>query len=593
MNNFFLRRILSNLSITQKMMIVFIMCFFVPFIIQNVFYLNATEQKIQEEMIQRLKISLIGKENKINGSITGTVSLALRYSTNEGIYSFLDTDYDDKIDWFIDYLNRKNLMETDMAYNQQIVQMMFYTQNPTLVNGAFIRKIGSDEINTFGENLRDFKTYELSQKVNGPSLRISVASKISNDRSLSVIKPLTYFPQYSKYYKTLRVDIDLPYLSTMLREKDMFDNIVLVDTDGRILASANTYSEYGDFDIFDESKLKRGTVVLKQQLQDAPLYLYGFYDSSIISKEFNFMRFKNIVIAFGSMIIALFFFFLVASNITKRTKLVVNLSKNIAKGNFEQISEDQIGKDEIGALAASINQMSIQLQNLIEKEFNSRLTKLKLERETTQAKLLALQSQVDPHFMFNALECIRLKAIVKNEMETGKIIMYLSKMFRHLISWDDDIISLRDDLKFIEEFLYIQKYRFDDEFEYKFFVDRKAYDCYLPKLIVQPLIENACVHGVESISYNRKVNIKVEIINNQLVVTVSDNGIGIDNKRLEEIKAMFNNSGKLDHSVGLYNVYQRLLLYYGENFSMDINSSKNKGTLITIKIPVRYSKEEF
>jgi two-component system sensor histidine kinase YesM len=379
----------------------------------------------------------------------------------------------------------------------------------------------------------------------------------------------------------------------MINETSLFDNIILVDSDNRILASANTYREAGEYDIFSEDKLKRGIVVLKQPLSNVPLSLYGYYDTSIISKEFVKMRLKIITVTVSSILMAFFCIFIVASNITRRTKLVVNLSESIAKGNFIQISNGRMGSDEIGILAESINQMSLQLQTLINEKYNARLVKAHLDRETAQAKLLALQSQVNPHFMFNVLECIRLKATAKNETETARIIMYVSKMFRYLINWDDDIITLSDEIKFLEEFLYVQKYRFEDEFEYSVEIDDAARTCLLPKLIIQPIVENACVHGIESISQNKKIEIRIKVIDTQISVSVSDNGMGIDKPRLSEIKNMLEGGQKLIDSVGLYNVYQRLYLYYGNNFSIDVQSKKGVGTKFNITIPIRYSKEEF
>lgn len=590
-------RFLNNFSIKQKMMLIFIGCVIIPFFIQNVFYVSAAEKNIQNEMLQRLKLSLSEKTNKVNGCISGTMSLALRYNANELLYRFLDTSYADEINYLTEYQNNiRDLLLSDLAYNQQAFQLTLYSNNPTIFNGALVKRMGWDEFDTFGEELLDYRLDTLTSNPNGPKLRVALTPKQltnPNDRSLSIIRPLKYFPQYSNYQKALRIDINLSYISSILRQSDLFDNIVLVDSDNRIIASANTYSEYGAYDIFSEDTLGNGIVVLKQPLTNVPLSLYGFYDSSIISKEFNQMRIKTILIGFGSLLLAFFFILLVAGNITKRTKLVVNLSKNIAKGSFDQISQDKIGSDEIGVLADSINQMSLQLQTLIDEEYNSRIIKAQLERETVQAKLLALQSQVDPHFMFNALESIRLKAIVKSETETAKMIMYLSKMFRHLINWEDDIIPLSKDMKFLEEFLYIQKYRFEDEFEYEIIVEDGAYTCLLPKLIIQPLVENACVHGVESVSHKGKVDIRITVMKDQMHITVSDNGIGIDEFRLADLKKMFGGGQKLTHSVGLYNVYQRLSLYYGTYFTMDIQSRENYGTQIQISIPLRYSKEEF
>jgi two-component system sensor histidine kinase YesM len=578
------------------MLLIFVGCVILPLLIQNIFYYSTTEKNIQNEVMQRLTQSLSEKTSKVNGCISGTISLSLRYNTTEELSKFLDTNYRNSLEYFIYYQDRvKSAQLSELAVNPQINQLVLYCDNPTIVNGGLVRKITSGDFDTLDEKLLDLRLDTLTPASKG-QLRIALIPTqltTSNDRSLSIIRPLNYYPKYSNYQKAIRIDINLLYISSMLRENDLFDNMVLVDYEQRIIASANTYHEFGAYDIFSETKLKKGIVVLKQPLRDVPLSLYGFYDTNIVAKEFTKMRWETILISLGSMLLAFFFILLVAGNITKRTKLVVNLSKNIAQGNFTQISQTEIGKDEIGVLTESINQMSLQLQTLIDEEYNARLIQAHLERETVQAKLLALQSQVNPHFMFNTLESIRLKASVKNEVETAKIIMYISKMFRRLINWDDDIILLSEEIKFLEEFLYVQKYRFEDEFEYSVRVEEAAKICLLPKLIIQPVVENACVHGVESISQNRKIEISIAIKNQQLLISVSDNGIGIDELRLSELKKMFQSGEKLTHSVGLYNVYQRLYLYYEKDFTMNVQSQEGQGTDITIVIPVRHSKGEF
>lgn len=600
MRRMLLNKWLNDFSISQKMMLIFVGCVILPLLIQNIFYYSATEKNIQNEVMKRLTQSLSEKTSKVNGCISGIITLSLRYNTNEELYKFLDTNYPNSLDYFNNYINYqdrvKNLLLWDLTYNPQVIQLILYSDNPTIINGMLVRKIKTDDFGTLGEKLLDYRLDALTPAPKGPKLRIALIPTpltTSNDRSLSIIRPLKNYPQYTKYQKAVRIDINLLYISSMISENELFDNMVLVDADQRIIASANTYHEFGPYDIFSEDNLKKGIVVLKQPLRDVPLSLYGFYDTNIVAKEFTKMRWETILIALGSMLLAFFCILLVAGNITKRTKLVVNLSKNIAQGDFTQISQNEIGKDEIGVLTESINQMSLQLETLIDEEYNAQLIQAHLERETAQAKLLALQSQVNPHFMFNTLECIRLKASAKNEVETAKMIMYISKMFRRLINWDEDIILLSEDIKFLEEFLYIQKYRFEDEFDYRVTVDEAAKTCFLPKLIIQPVVENACVHGVESISQNRMVEISITIEKQQLLISVSDNGIGIDELRLSELKKMLQGGEKLTHSVGLYNVYQRLSLYYGKDFTMDVQSQKDQGTKINIVIPVRYSKGEF
>lgn len=590
-------RILNNLSISKKMMIVFIGCVILPLFIQSMFYYNTAEKNIQNQVIQRLTQSLNEKANKIDGCINGAMSLSFRYSTNEELYELLDTDYGDTMSYFNNYQQYiKNMLLPDLAYETQISQLVLYSDNPTILNGALVRKIGIHDFDTLQENLVDYRIDNLTQSPNGPKLRIALTAtepEISSNRNLSIIRPLNYYKNYSKYQKAIRIDINLSSISSVISETGLFDNIILTDSDGRILVSANTYRENGKYDVFKQNSLKEGVVALKQTLNDVPLTLYGYYDTNIISKEFNKMRWKIVSVMICSMLMAFFCILVVAGNITKRTKLVVDLSTNIAKGNFTQINEDKIGRDEIGVLTAGINKMSLQLQDLINERYNARLAKERLAKENMQAKLLALQSQVNPHFMFNVLECIRLKAAAKNENQTAKIIMYVSKMFRYLINWDDDVIPLNEEIKFLEEFFYIQKYRFEDEFEYNINIDERAKSYYLPKLIIQPVAENACVHGIESVSHVKKIDVCVTAAGDKMIISVSDNGMGMSEQKIMQLKRMFNGGEKLEDSIGLYNVYQRLCLYYGDNFTIDVQSVEGSGTKFVIAIPVRHSREEF
>jgi len=597
LSRFNLLKILNNLSISQKMLLIFIGCVILPLSIQNYFYYNDTEQNIQDEMMQRLTLSLSEKASRVNGSISGAINLANRYNTNEELYRLLDTNYTTDINFLITYQDHiEEAIFSDLAFNRQVRRMVIYTDNKTVLNGALInRLIPWDTIN-LGEELLDYHVVSLSPTENAPYLRISlipVRAKNLYDRSLSIIKPMRHYPQYGFYNKIIRIDLDTAYLSAMLEDSDLFDNIFLADSQNRVIASANTFTEFGQYDIFQESDVKEGIVLLKQRLEDIPLTLYGLYDSKIISEEFSKTRWKTVAVASSSILFAIIFIFLIASNITRRTRLVVTQSKQVAQGNFIQIDETHMGMDEIGILAGSMNHVSAQLKTLIEEKYESQLLKARLEKETAQAKLLALQSQVNPHFMFNALECIRLKSTVKNETETAQMIKYMSRMFRHIITWEDDIIVLKEDMKFLDEFLKIQKYRFDDEFEFVVRVDKEAQECLLPKLVIQPLVENACVHGIEAISHQRYVEVSAEKHEDRLIITVSDNGSGIDEERLKALNKMLKDGKKIAGSVGLYNVHQRLVLYYGKEFTFEILSRQGRGTQIKVDIPVRYDKEEF
>ena len=261
-------------------------------------------------------------------------------------------------------------------------------------------------------------------------------------------------------------------------------------------------------------------------------------------------------------------------------------SSEIAKGNFVVSSTAHLSKDEIGLVEQSMDRLSLKLQDFIEREYKSELYQAQLESETINARLHALQSQVNPHFLFNALESVRLKAQAKNETETATIIKYMSKMFRYIIDWSEEVVPLSEDIRFLQEFLAIQEYRFGDEFCYDLNVEPQALTVKLPKMLIQPLVENACIHGAESASGIRRVWIDIKMETLSLVIKIRDNGKGIAEDKLESIRALIRQGEDQGRHLGLNNVYQRLKLYYGDNFSFTIQSQPGQGTLCTVRIPL-------
>ena len=162
--------------------------------------------------------------------------------------------------------------------------------------------------------------------------------------------------------------------------RSMFENILLVDQDNRIIASATQYDFSGEYALFHEDEYVKGMVVLSRAIEGFPMTLYGLYDSNRIASEFRRSLSQTWIIALICLLIALGFVLIFASNITKRLNLLVKQSREIAKGNFIQMYIEEGGTDEISILETSINQMSEQLQTYIEKEYKDEIERVKLEQ---------------------------------------------------------------------------------------------------------------------------------------------------------------------------------------------------------------------
>ena len=582
-----------NVSFIKKMVFLFCIGIMLPMIfLQAISYLE-TEQGIKERMLKTVNEALDDKTLKIRSVLSETAALEKRYSTNETLYQCLDKNYKKDLDYLIQYQENFLVLFSDMnLYPYHIRNIRLYTDNPTLMNGAYVRKTQDMALDSLGETLDYVNVYPLPGEKN-TYIRTSHETRhiagTSDSRSLSVIRVFDHYRQYNTYQKLIRIDVECEDLLTILRETNLFTNLILADTNGQVIAALNQYSNSGSIESFDAEQIKNsGHMLLSRDLSDFGLTLYGSYDMKSISQEFQSSRIHSIFLAAISILFALGCVYLVAGNINRRLDHLVTQADEIAQGHFVKKVGQNTAQDEFGVLEKSMDCMSAQLEELIEREYKAQVQQAQLERETNQARFLALQSQVNPHFMFNALESIRLKARVKGETETAQMIKYMAKMFRNLIEWEDNIITVREEIAFLDEFLHIQEYRFEDEFSYEIHVQEEAYECKIPKMILQPLVENACVHGLEAIEDKRWVGIDVSVdfTKNKLLLRVEDNGGGMTPEKLAQLTASFQAADAKGKSVGLKNVYRRLALYYGERMTFEIESVVGKGTICRISIPL-------
>lgn len=588
-----LDKILGRISFLQKFALLFLVGVVMPMVLQNVVYYWQTEKNIQEEMLDKINEAVDDKAQKISDTLSGALSVVRNYNDNEILYRYLDYEYGRDLEFLIQYQDaiRELFSNNSSIYFHQIGKVMIYTDNRTMLNSSYIRKLYGTDRQKLNEELNYLNVQPVDIE-DGVYLRIAYEDrkfqKVYDSRSISLLCELEHYKQYDRYLKLLRVDINLGGLESILRESNLFENIILADTEGRIIAAANEYRNAGGMEVFMSGEEREdGMIVLSRPIEGFPLTLYGVYDPRMISEEFRQSRRLSVGISVGCIAFALICVFSSVNSINRRLGRLVTQSEEIAKGNFVQIGLSEAGQDEFSILEKSINRMSFQLQELIDKEYKEQIFRAELEKETNQAKLLALQEQVNPHFMFNALESIRLKAAAKGERETAGMIKYMAKMFRNLLEWDDNIITLRNEIGFLDEFLHIQNYRFEDEFSYEIDVEEEAYECLLPKMMLQPLVENACVHGVGAVSTDRWVRVKAGVEAGRLWLTVEDNGGGMSEEKLKQLRDMLKGEAKADKSVGLWNVYRRLVLYYGETFSFEISSILKKGTVCMISIPAK------
>lgn len=242
------------------------------------------------------------------------------------------------------------------------------------------------------------------------------------------------------------------------------------------------------------------------------------------------------------------------------------------------------------------------LNPIIKHYVSLKISRNNAEIFTKQTELTALQSQINPHFLYNTLDTIRGQAMCDDNIEVAKMIETLASFFRYSISRKGNLVTLRDELNNINNYMRIQQYRFNHRFSMEFVIDDEntaAYDYYVPRLILQPIVENAIIHGLEETTEGAQVVIEVDVAED-LIITVSDNGKGMSLKELDALNSRIHSetTGLVEENknhgtgIALPNINKRIQILFGEKYGLNVYSSEGCGTDVVLILPANHHTEE-
>ena len=294
-------------------------------------------------------------------------------------------------------------------------------------------------------------------------------------------------------------------------------------------------------------------------------------------------------------------FFLLAMQIS--VFYVFNICFITPLRNFEIIVkkalDGEIDEEELKTI--SVNALYIdELKEIVNYYTTQRTRKNSVQIFDKQTELTALQSQINPHFLYNTLESIRGQALIDDNEEIANMVETLGAFFRYSISKKGNLVKLREEIANIKNYMKIQSYRFNNRFSMEILIDEKdevAYDYLIPRLTLQPVIENAITHGLNDIIEEGIVTIEIIVTESNLIITISDNGIGIEKDKLMDLnnrirsKDIYIEDKTVKHSkhtgIALPNIHKRIQLLFGEEYGVNVYSTVGQGTDVEITIPAR------
>lgn len=493
----------------------------------------------------------------------------------------MDEQYTSELDYYLSYkaFMKDSLFETSIGITDSMITM--YADNETFVNGGEFCRLDA---------VRNQRWYQYLQESNQDAVLYayyddSKSPAVEGKRKISFIRKMNFYKR-DVCEKVVKLDMDY---SSMVRSfvKMNYDAPVFVCYNNQIILSNTGYSNVGSqFDMF----LQAGKVGFQKSVNiyGTDLEIYVLKPRAQILIQIK----NNMPILFLLVVVNAFlpwlFMLMINRSFTIRLQELSEVLKHIDEEKLVEIKNVR-GKDEIGSVMRNYNRMVRTINELIQTVFIDRLREQEMDIERQKAQLLALHSQINPHFLFNALESIRMHSIIKQEFETAHMVEQLALMERQNFDWRTDFIRVEEEITFVKAYLELQKYRFGNRLSYQLDIEEKCRAFRIPKLTIVTFVENACVHGIEAKAAPGWIFARIYESKGFFVIEVEDTGSGIDKILLEELKEKMEHASiehlKNKKGVGMVNACLRLKMATKNKVSFEVESEVGVYTLITIKIP--------
>lgn len=385
------------------------------------------------------------------------------------------------------------------------------------------------------------------------------------------------------------------FTNLLLNNQSDFKNhyTVIVNKEGNVITS-NKNIQHG----WLSSALKsfnEGTRNFETEWRGDTYYIYGQYNgitgwrtfSSILLSELfpnaTILRNNIVLIVFIAIAIACIIVYYLSLTYTRPIEQLSVAMKRVQDGEYS-ISLPVKRNDEIGKMLKTFNYMTDTINHLISEVYEVKIAQ-------KNAELGALQAQINPHFLYNSLDSLNWMLIDRGDYDISDLVISLSEILKYSVHGGKAFVTLEEELKYIESYLQIQKNRFEERLTYEIKREKETDRVYIPRMILQPIVENAILHGLDYAPKGGDIKIYSEIVDNRLLIVIQDNGAGMDEEQLGKLKNKIKEGAFDSDSIGIQNVERRIRLYYGAGYGLSIESVKDQGTKVMITLRARNNEE--
>ena len=526
---------------------------------------------------------------RLNDIILTISNVSERVLQSSKIKELLNNEFINQDEYFNYYMQNQVIPEFLDAY-PQIENITFYIDLDGFVANSNFKNADESVCNTYWyKEAMESDLAKWQIIYSNDEYRLCRISPLKNNKGnfcgamVSSVSP--------KVYSELTENIDYSVAFSVSKGVVFYSNIPGIDTGSALPSEKNNfyYGISGSKLLEDDSSRlnKIGhTVISYFDYGNTGNFfqIYVLKPYSLFNDEINNVIFMYIWYIFLCIVLSVLITLLFSSMFSRRIQFLKNQMHKVTSGNFV-LNEEIRGTDEIFELYHDLKKMVDSMQTLMNDAYKSKIQSESFKLNQVEAEFKALASQINPHFLYNTLETIRMKAYCNDDKETADLVKKLGKFMRRCLEVKDGMVTLESELEFTKSYLELQAARFGDRVSYSIYCEVDRNYKILP-LIIQPIVENAFVHGIEGEKANGKIDIKVFYRSGQVIIEVSDNGQGIPADKLRELLAKLEkNDTSSGKSIGLTNVNKRIKMYHGEQYGLTVETTFGHGTAIRITLP--------
>lgn len=584
----------KDMKFLHRMILIYLIGGIIPLLVMSI-YTNMQTRKMMIKLTEETQAEELSVfSSSIRESMTVLDNVARLLCSNDEILKLTTRKYKNKTQFYSDYRKVNTVMEDYINfYEQDISSINLFLDNPT-VDTYDLNRINN--LSYFKQSVRTQTWYKETvdcvdegywyfgatsgDNEKDQTMQISRAVRDDNDDVVGIVV------------------IQIQYDKVTLNEQRQ-DTAILYDDYYWISGNCSSL----DYPFLKEEiqKINKSRVT-KQISYGVEEYLISYerlqmdgsddYYSVVsvqnyqdIMAEVNQISMQAFIPEIIGMIVsALLIFAFAASYSNRMFQLRVQMHR-VAQGEYDEVERIE-GNDEIGELYTELEQMMQDIRLLMSNVVDEQVQKEKLHTKQKEVEFKMLASQINPHFLYNTLETIRMKAVVNHQPEIVELVKMLAKTMRYNIQVTDRLVTLKEELQMVEYYLKIQEYRFGDRITSELTIDPDVdMKARILPLTLQPFVENAFVHGLEEKACDARLVIHVYKKKDDIFIEIRDNGKGMDYYELGHLRKIMKDEQGDDNHIGVRNVNQRIRLLFGGEYGVEVDSEKNVGTKVVIHIP--------